>query len=324
MKMTSGNAVALLVLGATVLACTGEKPMETITPDQAAVAGIVESVGTLADRGEFDALARLYADEFTLDYSSLTGQPSSVKQPLELMAEWAGVLPGFDRTRHALTDVVAEISGESAEATANVVASHWIGDGFWQVGGHYDYVLSKSSGEWKITSMTFTLENEQGSRDVFGPAAEAARSKALPGHRAVTAERNKRAVRAFFETMEREDMEALVDMFADDGVQVNPYTGGVLPPGARGREALLAYWTPVPGNFDGMKFPIDELLATENPNIVFVRYRGEITLKNGAGVYRNNYYSTFRFDDAGKIEEYVEIFDPVVAARGFGLLEQLK
>lgn len=105
---------------------------------------------------------------------------------------------------------------------------------------------------------------------------------------------------------------------------MNPYNAGVFPAGADGRQALAEYWTPVPGNFNGMRFPIDELLATEDPNVVFARYRGEIKLKNDAGFYRNNYYSRFRFDDAGKITEYVEIFDPVVASRGFGLLDQLK
>lgn len=77
------------------------------------------------------------------------------------------------------------------------------------------------------------------------------------------------------------------------------------------------------GAFDAMRFTIDELLATEDPDVVFVRYRGEIDLEGGAGVYRNAYYSTFRFDDAGRITEYVEIFDPVVAAKAFGLLGRL-
>ena len=119
-------------------------------------------------------------------------------------------------------------------------------------------------------------------------------------------------------------MLALVELFAEDGEQINPYTGGIFPKGARGKKALLAYWEPVPGNFDGWQFPIDELLATEDPRIIFVRYRGKINLKGGAGLYQNNYYSTFRFNDAGKITEYVEIFDPVTAARGFGLMDRLK
>ncbi len=298
--------------------------MQAATPDQAAITTVVESVGALADRGEFDALARLFADEFTLDYSSLNGIPATTRDPQGLMMEWAGVLPGFDRTHHALSDIEVKVADAGASARASVVASHWIGDQFWQVSGHYDYDLAKLNSDWVITSMTLTVENEAGTRDVFGPAIEAANQKALPGYKTPIAEQNKATVRQFFRALEREDIDAFVDLFAVDGVQLNPYNGGVFPTGANGKEELLAYWRPVPGNFDGMRFPIDELLATEDPNIIFVRYRGEITLKGGRGQYNNHYYSTFRFNDAGEITEYVEIFDPVVAARGFGLLDQLR
>ncbi len=298
--------------------------MRPETPEHAAVTTVVESVSVLADRNEFDALSRLYADEFKVDYSSLNGLPAETKTPLELMAEWAAVLPGFDRTRHALFDIHVDVSNTRATARARVLASHWIDDEFWQVGGHYDYELAKDSDEWLITSMTFTLVEETGSRDVLGPAIEAARRKSAAHDTSTIAERNKTTVRNFFSALESEDIEAVVGLFADDGVQINPYTGGVFPAGAKGKRELLAYWTPVPGNFDGMRFPIDELLATEDPDIIFVRYRGEITLKDGAGHYRNKYFATFRFNAVGEISEYVEIFDPVVAARGFGLLDQLK
>ena len=72
-----------------------------------------------------------------------------------------------------------------------------------------------------------------------------------------------------------------------------------------------------------MKFPIHELHAMEGGNMVFVKYTGQIQLKDVAGVYENDYYSTFKFNEAGEITEYVEIFDPVKAAKGFGLLDQL-
>ena len=297
--------------------------MTDITCEIAAIRTTVESVGTLVDRGEFDALSRLYADELTLDYSSLNGQPAAKITPSALMAQWASVLPGFDRTRHALSDVDVSLDGITAAAHACVVASHWVGADFWQVAGHYDYALAKKENGWVITSMTFTLESEKGSRDVFGPAIEAAATKNLPGHKMVIGDRNKETVRKFFRLLEEENIDDLVELFAEGGVQRNPYTAGVFPEGAEGKEALLEYWGRLPGTFDDMKFPIDDLLATEDPNMIFARYRGEITLKDGAGVYRNDYYSTFRFNREGKIVEYIEIFDPVVAARGFGLLDQI-
>ncbi|MEM8652474.1 MAG: nuclear transport factor 2 family protein [Pseudomonadota bacterium] len=321
MTKTLISLVTLLII---TTANAQENTMKNLSSDEAAIASIVESVAVFADRAEFDALSRLYADEFTLDYSSLNGQDPTTKKPLQLMQEWAAVLPGFDRTRHAISDVEVDVSGKTATARANVTASHWIADLFWQVEGQYAYNFIEADDQWKITSMTFNLENETGTRDVFAPAIEAAKSKALPGNKVTIAERNKERVRTLFSVLENEDIPTFVDLFAENGSQINPYNAGIFPKGAKGKEELLAYWTPVPTRFDGMQFMIEEILATEDPYIVFVRYRGEIKLKDNAGTYANNYYSTFRFNKEGKITEYVEIFDPVVAARGFGLLDQLK
>ncbi len=137
-------------------------------------------------------------------------------------------------------------------------------------------------------------------------------------------QQNKETVREFFRLLEKEDIPAFITLFAENGRQVNPYHSNIFPTGAKGKEGLLAYWEPVPANFAGMIFHIHELMAMEDPNVVFARYRGEIKLKNDAGLYANDYYSTFRFNEAGKILEYVEIFNPIVAARGFGLLDQIK
>ncbi|MEM9291597.1 MAG: nuclear transport factor 2 family protein [Acidobacteriota bacterium] len=144
-----------------------------------------------------------------------------------------------------------------------------------------------------------------------------------PAETQALAARNRETVRTFFRHLENEDIDAFLSLFAPDGRQINPYASGLFPDGAEGLDALRAYWESVPANFDGMRFPIDEIHSMEDPHLVFVRYRGEITLKQGAGVYANQYYSTFRFNDAGQITEYVEIFNPLVAARGFGLLHQL-
>ncbi|MEL6538377.1 MAG: nuclear transport factor 2 family protein [Bacteroidota bacterium] len=138
------------------------------------------------------------------------------------------------------------------------------------------------------------------------------------------ADRNKTAVRAFFQALEEENVEALVGLFAEGARHVNLYASGLFPEGAEGKEGIRNYWTPVFPNFDGMEFPIEQLYAMEDPNLVFVKYQGKITLKAGAGIYANDYYSTFRFNEAGLITEYVEIFNPIVAARGFGLLDQIK
>lgn len=292
--------------------------------DRASVTTIVRAVGVLADRGEFDALKRLFADRLTLDYSSLNGRPATQMTSDQLMAAWARVLPGFDRTHHRISGINVVLSGDRATARADVIADHWLKDRHWQVAGQYDYTFARRDGRWKVTSMTFTLKKEKGSRAIFGPAIKAAAAKTLPGNPSIVGHRNKETVERFFKALERGDIPAAIGLFADDGVQINPYHNDLFPKGATGKKQLLAYWTPIPGRFDGMKFHIRQLLATEDPNIVFVVYRGEIKLKNGAGHYRNTYFSTFRFDKDGRITEYVEVFDPIAAARAFGLLGRLK
>ncbi len=136
-------------------------------------------------------------------------------------------------------------------------------------------------------------------------------------------ERNKATVRAFFTALEAEDAAAVAALFATGGVHINPYHCGVFPTGAEGRDAIEAYWAPTFPNFDGMTFLIQKLCAMEGGQGVFVRYTGRIKLRDGAGWYSNDYYSTFAFNESGEITEYVEIFNPVVAARGFGLMGQL-
>jgi ketosteroid isomerase-like protein len=138
------------------------------------------------------------------------------------------------------------------------------------------------------------------------------------------AEKNKKTTLEFFEALEKEDANALVELFAEDAVHINPYSSGLFPEGAQGKEAIREYWTPVFPNFDGMRFIVEYIYATENPNLVFIKYKGKIKLKNGAGVYDNDYYSTFKFNEAGKIIEYVEIFNPIKAARGFGMIDKIK
>ena len=140
----------------------------------------------------------------------------------------------------------------------------------------------------------------------------------------VIATRNKETGKQFFQLLEKEDITAFINLFADIGKQINPYASGLFPKGAKGKEELMDYWTPVPANFDGMDFSIQEIYAMEDPNIVFAKYMGRIKLKNEAGYYENNYYSTFRFNESGLITEYVEIFNPIIAARAFRLLDKIK
>lgn len=137
-------------------------------------------------------------------------------------------------------------------------------------------------------------------------------------------ELNKQTVRDFFFLLEQGNAEGVSQLFSEQAIHLNPYGSGLFQERVVGKENIKNYWEAPINNFEGMSFPIDEIYAMEDENIVFVKYTGKVVLKDNAGLYENDYYSTFKFNEDGKITEYVEIFNPIVAARGFGLLDQIK
>ncbi|WP_196888886.1 nuclear transport factor 2 family protein [Aureivirga sp. CE67] len=138
------------------------------------------------------------------------------------------------------------------------------------------------------------------------------------------ADRNKENAKDFFKALEEKNLDRVVNLFAENGVQENPYNSGIFPTGTEGHEGIRTYWEGPFQNFGNMEFPIEEIYVMEDPSRVFVKYEGRIALKNDAGWYKNDYYSLFHFDKDGKILKHVEIFNPIVAAKGFGLLDQIK
>lgn len=292
-------------------------PLADATPeDEATIKTIVESVGLLADRHEFEALEKLYADEFMLDYSSLSGAPAELKSPQALMTEWAGVLPGFDRTRHALSDVEAKIDGDQARASADVEAGHWVDGAYWQVDGHYDYQLERQAGGWKITSMTFTLESEVGSRDVFGPAIEAATANPAAY---IQRQQTRQAVMDFLTGLEDKDMDKVNNVWAEDAVQDMPYVPDGWSHQVVGKEALIAQYAGWPAAAGAANFT-DALIfyPMQDPQTVYVEFKGEVEILPTGRTYRQTYGSLFHVEN-GKITLYREYFDPRVFEYAFGL-----
>ncbi|MEM7637520.1 MAG: nuclear transport factor 2 family protein [Pseudomonadota bacterium] len=284
--------------------------------DEATIKTMVESVGLLADRHEFEALEKLYADEFVLDYSSLSGQPAELKSPQALMTEWASVLPGFDRTRHDLSNVAATIDGDQATATASVEAGHWIDGAYWQVDGAYDYQFERQGGDWKITSMTFTVQHEIGSRDLFAPAIEATANNPAPY---IQRQQTRQTVIDFLTGLETKDMDKVNQVWAEDAVQDMPYVPAYWDHQVIGKSALIAQYAGWPEVSGAANFT-DTLIfyPMQDPQTVYVEFKGEVEILPTGRTYRQTYGGLFHVEH-GKITLYREYFDPRAFERAFGL-----
>lgn len=289
------------------------------SPDEAAIETLIESIGVFADRSAYQALERLFADEVLLDYSSLNNLPAERKKSKTIMTEWASVLPGFDRTRHAISNIKIELAGEKASATAKVVAGHWIGGDYWQVDGHYQYAFERQKEVWKVTALTFTLDQETGSRDVFGPAMEVADKRPTPY---LQQQRTRQAVLDFLTGLEKKDMDKVNGVWSDDAVQEMPYVPSGFPKKVEGKDALIEFYADWPHNADNPNFT-DHLLFydLQDPNFVFVEYQGRVDIITTGREYRQSYGALFQVDSDGKITLFREYFDPRVFAQAFGIGE---
>ena len=303
------------------------RDMQTLLSNKEAIQEVVTHLFTGPDERDWGKVHTAFADEVLLDYTSLVGGEPAKVSPQQITDNWKTILPGFQFTQHTISNFEIAITGKEATVFHYGTAQHYLenasGDNLWVVVGTYNHHLINTSEGWKVDQMKFNFKFMHGNTDLPQMAQDRVAGKVSEAPVNVGA-RNKATVRMFFQLLEEENIDAFLDLFGAEGKQVNPYASGLLPAGAENPDALKAYWEPVPGYFDGMKFPIEEIYAMEDPSMVYVKYKGIIKLKNDAGYYENNYYSTFKFNDAGKILEYVEIFNPIVAARGFGLLDQIK
>jgi ketosteroid isomerase-like protein len=116
-------------------------------------------------------------------------------------------------------------------------------------------------------------------------------------------EENRKVVDSFFVALETQQFHILKAIFAEKGRQLNPYAPAGFPKSFDGAEAIYKQYSGLTQNFGRMKFP-RRILATEDPDLFFVQFKGAIDIKAG-GRYENDYIGIFRLAN-GKIIEYIE------------------
>ena len=139
---------------------------ETKDEQAAKIRTVIESITVMVDLRRFDLLDQFYADKITADYSSLWGTEPRELAREEIGNAWAGFIPGFDTTRHEITNIKVRIDGQYASAKADVTASHWLDDESWIIGGVYSFELEKVSSDWVVSYWRFDLETESGDRSL--------------------------------------------------------------------------------------------------------------------------------------------------------------
>ncbi len=310
MKLHKIVAMKILAVSAALMA--------TSSPDEAAIITTLQSVGSLADQGNFEALEKLYAEEVMLDYTSLAGGEPELKSPQAIMTQWASVLPGFDRTHHKLSNIMIEINGSRASATTDFVADHYLGEMFWQVTGTYEYRLLKNDDLWQITHHTLNLEGETGSRDIFGPAIENATANP---NAYILRQKTRQTVYDLLHALETKDMDKFASVWAEDAVQEMPFAPENFPNRVAGKEALINHyssWPEISGDADFTSHLVYHPM--QDPEMIFVEFKGEVKVLPTERQYSQTYGGLFHVEN-GKITLFREYFNPIPFIYAFGLDE---
>lgn len=300
------------------LAHTSDVAAQGISPDQAAITTVIQSVATLADRHDYDALAMLYTDEVRLDYTSVTGGEPEVVSATEIMNRWAHFLPGFDRIHHAVSEVSVTIDGDHAHATAHVVADHWLGAMHSRVRGNYAYELARQDSDWRITAHRFTATGGEDSQDIVALATETARTRPIAW---VQRQQARKVVLDFLTGLEVKDMARVNDVWAEDAVQDMPYAPDGFPKRVVGKQALIRQYAAWPQNSgkahftDGIVF-----YPTRDPSIVIAEFHGLSEIVPTGRIYDQHYIGVFHVED-DKITLFREYFDPAALSYAFALHE---
>lgn len=304
-----------------ILAVDSSNSFNVSTPDEAAIHTIVESVATLADRGNFESLEKLYAEEVEVDYTSAFAGEVELKSPHALMTQWASTLPGFDRTHHQISNIETVVKGNQATATANVTANHYLNEMFWQIVGSYEYGLVKEDGQWTIDKMTFIAKSEQGSRDIIERAIQQA---SINTSTYIQRQQTKQAVIDFLTALEDKDMDKFASVWAEDAVQDMPFSPEGFPKRVEGKANLIKHYAAWP-KISGKANFTDELVfyPMQGSTMVFAEWKGNVEILPTKRTYKQRYGGLFYVVD-GKIELFREYYDPIVFKYAFGLDEGKK
>ncbi|MGX9177596.1 nuclear transport factor 2 family protein [Mesorhizobium sp. BHbdii] len=173
-RQVVASAVFAATLAATSLpALSTTRSAATLTvEDRTAIAEAVAGIGLYADLREWNRVRSYLAARVTTDYTSLFGGEVATSDRDALIAQWKGLLPGFDATQHLITNIVVEGAGNDAVARSHVRATHWFDTRFWTVGASYLHRLVRTPEGWRVSAIAIRRLYEEGDRAVLAAAAD--------------------------------------------------------------------------------------------------------------------------------------------------------
>lgn len=134
--------------------------------DRLAIADLLALYCTALDTKDWPLLEQVFTPDAVCDYGA-TGGPHGLAEITETISR---TLAATDSTQHLIGNVTAEVSGDTAVASAYLQAQHVRsgaeGGQTYLIGGRYDDELARTADGWRITRRTLTRMWSTGNRGV--------------------------------------------------------------------------------------------------------------------------------------------------------------
>jgi ketosteroid isomerase-like protein len=130
-------------------------------------------------------------------------------------------------------------------------------------------------------------------------------------------------IEEFLDALEAMCIERFLNVWHENGVQIMPYAPAGFPARLEGKEAIRGRYGILFEECNSMRIPDRVFHFTNEPNRVWVEFRGEIQIKATCKSFSNNYVCLFTVRD-GKIIEYKEYFNPIIFLHAFSPPEAVR
>jgi hypothetical protein len=134
--------------------------------DGIAIIELVDSIFDYVDAKEWEAAEALFTEKVRVDFSGLPGGEAAETTSSQLVGGWRAGIHAKKSSYHFVGHHRVKTTGD--DATVKVKGYGYnlldasLGSRMWEVWGHYEFTVRRTSDGWKATGMTFTALHTRG------------------------------------------------------------------------------------------------------------------------------------------------------------------
>ena len=277
--------------------------------DRAEIQSLVETLFSETDNRNWEAVMNTMADSVYTDYTALGGD-AGFKSPKTIVDGWQQLLPGFERTVHNPHNFAIWVAGDRATSTLDAIATHYLEGEYWTVFVGYDTEFIQKDGAWKLARIDLSLYDQAGDQGLPQKALENVQNGNIPS---LQEAQNITPIESFFNGLENRNLEDVLAPLAENVVQEMPFAPSNFPKTLNGIEAMRSQYS---GVMEYNQTYERSYFGTADPNVILVKFSGTITTGEGKP-YNNSYVGMYTISEDGKIEKFVEQFNPNILLNGW-------